>query len=133
VTALDDVQKRYGDPSGDGWRWDRIRFANINHLLLLPALSARGIPIQGGTETLNPSSGNGVQGASWRMVVELGPELHAWATYPGGQSGNPVSARYRDRISEWTKGELESVRTPSSPDALTGTQRSATLELRPAP
>jgi penicillin amidase len=133
VVALDDVKQRYGSPAGDGWRWDHIRFANINHLLQLPALSARNVPVQGGTETLNPSSGNGVQGASWRMVVELGPELHAWATYPGGQSGNPMSARYRDRIGEWTKGELESVRTPKSPEVLTGAQRSATLELRPAP
>mgnify|MGYP001793666506 CR=1 FL=1 len=65
------------------------------------------------------------------MVVELGPELTAWATYPGGQSGNPLSARYRDRIPLWVNGQLEPVRLPRTHDALDITQRSAELTLRP--
>ena len=92
------VRARYGDAGGDKWRWEKIRFANINHLLRLPALSALNVPVQGGTSTLAPSSGTGTHGPSWRMVVELGPDIRAWATYPGGQSGNPASSRYRDRI-----------------------------------
>src|SRR3990170_3896465 len=63
------------------------------------------LPMQGGPSTLNPSSGDGTHGASWRMVVELGPELRAWGTYPGGQSGNPLSRRYDDRIAKWVNGE----------------------------
>ncbi|MEO5814440.1 MAG: penicillin acylase family protein [Gemmatimonadaceae bacterium] len=122
---------RYGDPSSDRWKWDRIRFANINHLLRLPALSATNLPVQGGPSTLAPSSGTGTHGPSWRMVVELGPELEAWSTYPGGQSGNPVSARYRDRISLWMNGELEKVRLPRTREALAAAQRSATLTLLP--
>jgi penicillin amidase len=97
VAALERARREHGDPNGDGWRWDRVRHANVNHLLRLPALSALDIPVQGGPGTLSPSAGSGTHGASWRMVVELGPELRAWATYPGGQSGNPVSPRYRDR------------------------------------
>jgi penicillin amidase len=65
------------------------------------------------------------------MVVELGPELQAWATYPGGQSGNPISTRYRNRIPIWMKGELEPVRLPRMPNALESAQRSSELTLVP--
>ena len=133
VASLDGVRKKYGDPNGDGWRWERIRHANVNHLLRLPALSALEIPVQGGPGTLAPSSGSGTHSASWRMVVELGPVLRAWATYPGGQSGNPLSSRYRDRIPAWSRGELEPVRLPATPEQLETTQRTSTLHLRPAP
>jgi penicillin amidase len=131
AAALLTTRGRYGDPSSDNWRWDHIRFANANHLLRLPALSAMNLPVQGGTGTLSPSSGSGTHGSSWRMVVELGPELQAWSTYPGGQSGNPVSPRYRDRIPLWVNGELEPVHFPHSNDALTAAQRSAQLTLLP--
>ena len=132
VAALEQVRAKYGDPQGDGWRWDRIRHQNIHHLLRLPAYSALDIPVQGGTETINPSSGAGTHGASWRMVVELGPELRAWTTYPGGQSGDPGSPRYRDRIAHWRDGLLDSVRFPRTMDALAGTSRASTLVLTPA-
>ena len=125
------VRSRYGDPSGDGWRWDHIRFANVMHLLRLPALSALNLPVQGGTGTLSPSSGSGTHSSSWRMVVELGPELQAWATYPGGQSGNPISTRYQNRIPIWMRGDLESVRLPRLPNALESAQRSSELTLLP--
>jgi penicillin G amidase len=132
VAALAATRAKYGDPNGEDWRWNRIRHANVNHLLRLPALSALDIPVQGGPETLSPSAGSGTHGASWRMVVELGPQLRAWSTYPGGQSGNPVSPRYLDRLKLWTNGELEPVRIPSTPDALDVAHRSAILHLRPA-
>jgi penicillin amidase len=132
VAALAATRAKYGDPNGEGWQWNHIRHANVNHLLRLPALSALDIPVQGGPETLSPSAGSGTHGASWRMVVELGPQLRAWSTYPGGQSGNPVSPRYLDRLKLWTNGELEPVRIPSTPDALDAAHRSAILHLRPA-
>ena len=132
VAALATARRRHGDPGGDGWRWDHVRFANVGHLLRIPSLSAREIPVQGGPGTLSPSSGSGTHSASWRMVVELGPQVRAWATYPGGQSGNPLSARYRDRLARWAQGELEPVLIPASPEQLAPSRRSATLLLRPA-
>ena len=133
VAALETVRRRHGDPAGDGWRWDRIRHANVGHLLGIPALSARAIPVQGGPGTLSPSAGSGTHSASWRMVVELGPQVRAWATYPGGQSGNPLSRRYRDRLARWAQGELEPVQLPASPQQLDTSRRAATLLLRPDP
>jgi len=132
AASLASARAKYGAPDAGGWRWKGIRRANIFHLLRLPALSALEIPVQGGPATLSPSSGSGTHGASWRMVVELGPALRAWATYPGGQSGNPVSSRYRDRMDEWTRGALTPVRLPASPAELDEAHRSARLILERA-
>lgn len=108
------VLREHGPPDGDGWIWANAQHANIYHLLGLPALSALGLPVQGGPSTLSPSSGAGTHGASWRMVVELGPEVRAWGTYPGGQSGNPASAWYMDRVPRWAAGELDTLLFPKS-------------------
>jgi penicillin amidase len=120
-----------GPPDSGGWRWSEIRHANINHVLYIPAFSRLGLPVQGGTETLSPSSGDGVLGPSWRMVVQLGPEVHGWATYPGGQSGNPVSRRYANRLPQWLAGTLDSVRMPHTPGDLAPGDVRATLTLEP--
>ena len=113
VAAFDTTRARYGDPSKKGWTWSRVRRANIWHALGVKSLSAVGIPVQSGPSTLSPLAGNGGFGASWRMVVEAGPEnLTAWGTYPGGQSGNPASSRYRDHISTWASGLLEPLFMP---------------------
>ena len=64
------------------------------------------------------------------MVVELGREVRAWGTYPGGQSGNPASRHYDDRLAGWKRGELDTLRLPRAPGDLAA---SARLRLRPAP
>jgi penicillin amidase len=131
AAALERATERYGDASGDGWRWEGVRHANIYHLLRLRSLSALGLSVQGGPSTLSPSSGSGIWGASWRQVVELGPEVTARVIYPGGQSGNPVSPRYDDRIAEWQHGQLDSALVPATPAALPVERVVATLVLRP--
>jgi penicillin amidase len=45
-------------------------------------------------------------------VVELGPAVRGWGTYPGGRSGNPASSRYDDRLGTWMRGELSELRFP---------------------
>ena len=66
------------------------------------------------------------------LVVELGPAVRAWAIYPGGQSGNPASARYDDRITRWLAGDLDSVLFPSRAEELPAHRVRARLTLRPA-
>ncbi|HUQ20486.1 MAG TPA: penicillin acylase family protein [Gemmatimonadaceae bacterium] len=112
--ALLAARNDHGDPSSDGWLWSKAQHANIYHLARIPAFSALDIPVQGGPSTLSPSGSSGTQGPSWRMVVELGPEVKAWATYPGGQSGNPSSPRYTDRLPLWERGELAPILFPKS-------------------
>jgi penicillin amidase len=132
VTAMVETERRYGPPEGDGWRWDRIRHANIWHLLHLRGLSALEVPVQGGQSTLNPSSGPGSFGPTWRMVVELGPEIRAWGIYPGGQSGNPASSRYADRVRTWSEGQLDTLFVPRTLEAAAGRQTSG-LRLEAVP
>lgn len=124
------LQRTHGPPDGGGWRWDRVRSMDIYHLLHIPALSALGVPVQGGLGTLSPLSDGGDFGASWRMVVELGPEVRGWGVYPGGQSGNPASRRYLDRLAAWRDGNLDTLRFPRRPADLPFV--SSTLILEPA-
>lgn len=131
VAAYKDVLKQYGKASDGGWRWSKIRQVNIYHLLHLPAFSVLGIPARGGTGTLSPSFGDGEQGPSWRMVVELGPEVHGWGTLPGGESGDPSSSRYTDHLPRWIAGELEPLVFPRSAADLPAARTSATLTLTP--
>ncbi len=132
VAAYDSVTKRYGAPNSGGWRWDRIRFANIYHLLQIPAFSALRIPVAGGVGTLAPFSGSGTDGPSWRMVVEMGPEVRAWGALPGGESGNPFSPRYKDHLAFWESGKLQALFFPHTSEDLPATSTSATLKLVPA-
>lgn len=132
VTALDSTRARYGDPHKKGWTWSRVRRANIWHPLGIPSLSALGLPVQGGRGTLNPLVPAGNFGSSWRMVVEASPnELRAWGTYPGGQSGNPASSRYKNHLSEWMAGTLEPLIVPKWIPELSNKETMSRLTLRP--
>ena len=131
IDALEQVKDDYGPPEDGGWRWDGIRHANIWHLLGFPALSVTGLPVQGGSGNLNPSSGSGTHGASWRMVVELGQRVQAWVTYPGGQSGNPMSRWYDNRIQQWVDGSLDEALFPDDPDDLGESDVVSVLTLEP--
>jgi penicillin amidase len=123
----------HGPAGGDGWRWANAHHANILHLLRIPGLSALNLSVQGGPSTLSPSPARGTHGASWRMVVETGPQVRAWAIYPGGQSGNPASARYLDRLPRWLAGQLDSVLFPANPQDLPASRLRAELLLTPRP
>jgi penicillin G amidase len=129
--AYDDLVEQLGEPDQGRWVWSAHRTASINHLLRIPSLGRIGIPMQGGNGTLNPSTGPGTHGASWRMVVELGDDVRTLATYPGGQSGHPASVRYDDRLRSWREGLLDTVRTPRTQAELPFAQRRAQLTLAP--
>ena len=124
--------KELGSPDDGGWRYGRNRTANVFHLMHIPALSALNVPSQGGPSTLNPLSGRGTAGSSWRMVVQLGPEVRAWGTYPGGQSGNPASDRYLSHLVQWSKGELDTLRFPRGEGDLPPELVTSVLTLTPA-
>ena len=120
--ANDSLVRRYGARSAGGWRWGTVGATRIMHLLGIAAFSEERIAVQGGPATLNPSSTGG-HGPSWRMVVELGDSVRAWGTYPGGQSGNPASPRYKDRLPLWREGRLDTLFAPRDTNGLRATSR----------
>ena len=131
TAAVAELRRRYGEPDSGLWRWEHVRAANIYHLLGIPAFSRLGVAVAGGTSTISPLTGKGIHGPSWRMVVQLGPTVQAWAIYPGGQSGNPISARYADRIPKWAAGELDSLAIPRTPEEVATAGDAAILEFEP--
>lgn len=130
AAGFDSLVARAGPPSATTWAWSSQGAAAAAHLLRMGGFSRRGLAIQGGPGTLNPSSG-GQFGSSWRMVVELGDEVSASGTYPGGQSGNPASKRYDDRLKYWQSGELETLYAPPSLESVAPSQVRAAVTLRP--
>jgi penicillin amidase len=47
-------------------------------------------------------------GASMRMVVEIGDPAAGRFDFPGGQSGNFLSAHYSDQFADWVAGRYTS-------------------------
>lgn len=122
--------REWGPPSED-WRWDHVHHANLWHLLRIPALSDLDLPVQGGPSTVSPSPGSGTHGPSWRMVAELGDTVRVSGVYPGGQSGNPASSRYDDRIRKWQEGSLDSILFPTRPEDIPAARTRSILLLNP--
>lgn len=89
---------------GDAWKWRYVNDTDINHIAQIPGLGRADVFTDGGAESINAVRGS--HGPSWRMVVELGPEIKAQGIYPGGQSGNPGSPNYDNMIDDWAEGEL---------------------------
>lgn len=131
AASYDSLVVLHGPPARGGWAWGKAATARVNHLLGLKGFSALDLAVQGGRGTLNPSVQNGGFGASWRMVVELGPRVRALGTYPGGQSGNPASPRYADRLRLWRDGDLELLSFPPALDSLAASQVTSRLTLLP--
>jgi len=89
-------------PPGKSWTWGEWRRAGIGHLGRIPGFGRERLAMNGGGNAIN-ASGPGF-GPSWRMVVELGPEVRAWGILPGGPSGNPGSSYYDSGIDDWVAG-----------------------------
>jgi len=42
-------------------------------------------------------------------VVAVGPKPKAWAIYPGGQSGDPMSPYYDNFLEDWRLGKMKEI------------------------
>lgn len=83
--------------------WAEYKDSYIGHLL--PPLKALARPVKTGGNHDIVNAHSRTHGPSWRMVVSLELSgIKTWATYPGGQSGNPGSAHYSDLLPRWVKG-----------------------------
>jgi penicillin amidase len=100
-SAVAGLEKRLG-PFGEAWRWGPAKATRLRHLARIPGFGRDKVEADGAGQVINAISE--VWAPSWRMVVELGPEVRAWGNYPGGQSGNPGSRSYDDRVEDWAAG-----------------------------
>lgn len=91
--------------------------AHIPHLTRLPALSSDTLRIGGTKRALNAMQQT--FGPSWRMVVALGDKPEAYGIYPGGQSGNPASTYYMNKIDQWANGEYDRIPLATKPESIT--------------
>jgi penicillin amidase len=93
----------YGEDT-ESWKWGYDIDNDIDHIAQIPGFGRQDLFSSGSAESVNATRGG--NGPSWRMVVELGPEVKGWGVYPGGQSGNPGSPYYDDVVDPWRTGQL---------------------------
>jgi len=111
--AVDSLTKRYGTDLKN-WQWAKVKDTRITHLLRIPAFSKKNVNTPGFNAIVNATGAD--HGPSWRMIVELGKQVHAFGIYPGGQSGNPGSPFYDNMIDKWSRGEQNELVILSSAD-----------------
>lgn len=88
----------------ENWKWGYDIENDLSHIANIPGFGAQNLFSSGSAEAINAI--RGTHGPSWRMIVELGPEVKGWGIYPGGQSGNPGSPNYDSMVDPWRSGEL---------------------------
>ena len=89
----------------EAWQWAVYEGTKLTHLARVPGFGTKTLDVGGGRDIIVNATGVD-HGPSWRMVVSLGPEVHGWGIYPGGQSGNSGSTHYDDFVNDWVAGEL---------------------------
>ncbi len=94
-----DLQEQYPE----GIAWAKYKATKIGHLGRINAFDFPFVDVGGYRDAPNAIKSD--HGPSWRMVVQLGPEIKAWGVYPGGQSGNPGSKYYDNMIQQWAEGQ----------------------------
>lgn len=100
VRSIEEWKTQHNAPP----KWAEYKGSFIGHLL--PPMRALSIPVKTGGNHDIVNAHSKTHGPSWRMVVSLEKTgVKTWATYPGGQSGNPGSAHYSDMLGRWEKGQ----------------------------
>lgn len=84
--------------------WANYKGTTLAHIIPnLEPFGRKNLQVGGAKNSVNAISDD--WGPGWRMVVEMGPEIHAFGIYPGGQSGNPGSRFYDHMIDKWASGD----------------------------
>ncbi|HWD89519.1 MAG TPA: penicillin acylase family protein [Mucilaginibacter sp.] len=113
IQSVGDWVKQIGDP-GKKWQWGDVKDSHINHLANLPGFGTGHFSVGGTGAVINALKGG--NGPSWRMVVQMGPQVKGYGIFPGGESGNPGSHYYDDMFETWKDGKLNELLFLSSQD-----------------
>jgi len=102
-STITSLQSRLGADSSR-WGWGRLHQRTIENLAQVSGLDYGPHPDRGDAYTpLAAPDFPSTHGPSWRMVVDWGAGTFQ-GVYPGGQSENPASAWYSDRVATWWDG-----------------------------
>jgi penicillin amidase len=109
------------DPAA--WTWGRIHTRELENLAQISGLNYGPVADRGDANTpLAAPDFPSTHGPSWRMVVDWGAGSFN-AIYPGGQSENPASSWYTNRVTTWLDGRyapmLDSTQAAAAPGAVT--------------
>jgi len=121
-STLDTLTKTLGaDPKT--WTWGRVHQRTLQNLAQITGLDYGPRPDRGDANTpLAAPDFPSSHGPSWRMVVDWGSGTFM-GIYPGGQSENPASQWYGDRVDMWWNGKyapmLTADQAASAPGATT--------------
>ena len=93
-------------PGAGSWKWGRVHTRTIENLADVSGLNYGPRADRGDSNTPLAAGGfPSTHGPSWRMVVDWGTHTFQ-GVYPGGQSENPASAWYTNRVDTWWTGDL---------------------------
>jgi penicillin amidase len=101
--AFSGLQRTLGaDPAS--WTWGRIHTRELENLAQVSGLSYGPRADRGDGNTPLAAGGfPSTHGPSWRMVVDWGTHTFS-GIYPGGQSENPASTWYANKVDTWWNG-----------------------------
>jgi penicillin G amidase len=115
-------------PDPGSWTWGTIHTRVLDNLAQIPGLSYGPRADRG--DVFTPLAAGGfpsTHGPSWRMVVDWGTHTFV-GIYPGGQSENPASNWYLNRVDAWWSGLYAPMLTADKAAAAPG---AATWSLQP--
>ena len=103
---IGDLAKLYG-PDPSTWTYGRAHGRMLENLAEVKGLSYGPRADRGDANTPLAAGGYpSTHGPSWRMVVDWGSRTFS-GVYPGGQSENPASDWYTNRVDTWWSGDLD--------------------------
>ena len=104
------------------WTWGRYHTRELENLAQISGLSYGPHPDRGDAYTpLAARDFPSTHGPSWRMVVDWGSHTFQ-GVYPGGQSENPASDWYTNRVDTWWAGLLDPMLTAEQAAGSGGTR-----------
>ncbi|HUY00768.1 MAG TPA: penicillin acylase family protein [Candidatus Deferrimicrobium sp.] len=103
------------------WKWGSVHQMDIQYLMgIIPEFNIPKYPADGNEWTINVAGGHSVQeGPSMRMIIDFSnlaknETYVGYLSYPGGQSGNPISPHYRDIFELWKNYQYHAILFPLS-------------------
>jgi penicillin amidase len=115
-----------GQPAS--WTWGKLHTRELENLAQVSGLNYGPLPDRGDGNTPLAAGGSpSTHGPSWRMVVDWGTKTFS-GSYPGGQSEDPASAWYENKVATWWSGQYAPMLSADEASRATGV---ATWTMRP--